>query len=476
VSSGEHTHTRARQGRRSSGVRRGEARLRVVYPLEVKSTIPLGVSKVVIGRGPEDPAMPRLRHATVSRSHFSIEWDTTMEGHFGVDLGSRNGSWVDGEVAAIRRPLIPGSVLRVGDVLLVYETGRGLGEPEAADVSKEAIPGEAPVMRLLRTQVARAAPDPSPALLIGETGTGKESIAAEIHRLSGRSGELIALNCAALSPQLVESQLFGHVKGAFTGAGDAQPGLFRAASGGSLFLDEIGELPSSLQPKLLRAIQEGEVQPVGSTRNVKVDVRVIAATNRNLAADVEAGTFRRDLYARLALWEIKIPALRERRGDLFEWIDRLYHRWIERRSSMVTGTHNLEGKLGFDADAAETVLLASWRENLRGVDRMVHSLGSVGHTGPVGVNHLPSWLSSAKDSKANLMTSGARARKAAAVAVASAPSPRPAVPTKAELEAVLARTGGSIRATAKHFGRDRRQIYRWIEAFGLPKPKDTKNE
>src|SRR6185295_11015283 len=172
-----------------------------------------------------------------------------------------------------------------------------------------------------------AATDPAPVLLHGESGTGKERIAGELHRLSGRKGRLIAVNCAALSRELVESQLFGHQKGAFTGATELHPGYFRAAQGGTLFLDEIGELSLEVQPKLLRAIQQGEVQAVGSTQPAHVDVRVVAATNRELQQAVNAGQFRADLYARLSLWELRVPPLRERRADLFPWIDRLHGRW-----------------------------------------------------------------------------------------------------------------------------------------------------
>jgi transcriptional regulator with GAF, ATPase, and Fis domain len=293
--------------------------------------------------------------------------------------------------------------------------------------------------------VARAAPDPSPALIIGETGTGKELIAAEMHRLSGRRGELVAINCAAISPQLIESQLFGHVRGAFTGAGEANTGLVRAARGGTLFLDEIGELPLELQAKLLRVIQEGEVLPVGGTQATKVDVRVIAATNRDLEADAEAGLFRRDLYARLALWVVRVPPLRERRVDVISWFERLHRRWLERRGrSPAAG-----GTLAFEPNAAEALILNAWPENLRGVDRLVHQHGTM--TRPLTVADLPPWLAARPGS------------------MVSTPPPERRVipaPTKAELEQALMETG-SVRATAKRYGRDRRQIYRWMEAFGI---------
>src|SRR5262249_8247123 len=159
----------------------------------------------------------------------------------------------------------------------VFEVGEEIEGDDAALVSTSAIPGQAAKTRGLRAAVGRAARDPSPVLIVGETGVGKELIAGEIHRGSGRTGALVAINRAALSRELVESQPFGHERGAFTGAHDAQAGYFRAAQGGTLFLDEIGELPLDLQPKLLRAIEEGTVHPVGSTRTVRVDVRIVAA-------------------------------------------------------------------------------------------------------------------------------------------------------------------------------------------------------
>src|SRR4029079_17857256 len=300
------------------------------------------------------------------------EWAALAGYPTGVDLGSRYGSFVDSVPAVTRLPLADGSVIRLGPSVVAVYQAAAAGAPGAVDAgaSRAGIPGGAPMARALRADVTRVAADPSPVLLVGETGTGKEHIAEEIHRLSGRKGELVAVNCAALTPALIESQLFGHTKGAFTGADEAQRGLFREAEAGTLLLDEIGELPLDLQPKLLRAIQEREVRPVGSTRPLPVDVRVIGATNRNLTTQVEQGGFRRDLYGRLSLWEIAIPPLRRRRGDLFMWIERLRGSWLTERSRGVATR-----PLVFEGRAAEALLLRDWRDNLRGVDRLVHAPG-----------------------------------------------------------------------------------------------------
>ena len=185
------------------------------------------------------------------------------------------------------------------------------------DLGIEGLIGTSDVMRYVISKVQQVAPTPSTVLLLGETGVGKSLIAQSIHNLSPRRNRpLVTLNCAALPPTLVESELFGHEKGAFTGAQGRRVGRFEIANAGTLFLDEIGDLPLDLQGKLLRAVQEGEFERVGSNVTVKTDVRLIAATNRKLDDDVRAGRFRQDLWYRLNVFPITVPPLRERRDDI----------------------------------------------------------------------------------------------------------------------------------------------------------------
>jgi DNA-binding NtrC family response regulator len=194
--------------------------------------------------------------------------------------------------------------------------------PEAPEFDEIVHRGRTMKRAILRAR--RVAPRSVPVLIEGETGTGKELMARAIHRASPRRNRpFMAVNCGALAPELVEAELFGHEKGAFTGAMGRRSGHFEEADGGTLFLDEVGELPKPAQVKLLRTLQEGEILPVGSSRARKVDVRVIAATNRSLAAEVEAGRFREDLFHRLAVAVLRLPPLRERREDLSLLIDRI---------------------------------------------------------------------------------------------------------------------------------------------------------
>ena len=425
------------------------ARLRTIHPRELDASATVSGAPLMIGRQAGDGCLA-VADATVSRRHAEVTWDP--HGHHVVrDLGSRHGTEVNGvALAGAAHALVDGDVLQLGNVLAVYERG----EPsDAAAVDHDALPGRAPAMVALRAQVAGAAADPAPVLVIGDTGTGKEWIARELHRLAGRRGPLVAVNCATLTAQLAESQLFGHVKGAFTGAATDSDGWFRQADGGTLFLDEIGELPLALQAKLLRVVQDGSVQPLGGNRAIAVDVRLCAATNRDLRDEIERGQFRRDLYARLAKFELRVPSLAARRGDVLAWIDRLWAAWFAQRGKVAPA-------LSWRPAAARALVLHRWSENLRGVDRLVHELALRGAAMPIDLDALPAWVTAG--------TPGASEVTATTGTSAAVPSaPRPPTPTRDEFVAVWEQLGGSVRAVARHYQRDRRQIYRWLEAHGL---------
>jgi len=191
--------------------------------------------------------------------------------------------------------------------------------------------GDNPAVRRIARNVERAAEVECPVLVTGETGTGKEVWASLVHESGPRSEKpFVPVNCAALTPTLAESQLFGHEKGAFTGAAGASLGVFRAAEGGVVFLDEIGEMPMELQPKLLRVLQQNEVTPVGANKPVPINVQVVAATNRDLEQEVEDGNFREDLFFRLNMIQLEIPALRERPQDIPRFIEYFSSRFSEK--------------------------------------------------------------------------------------------------------------------------------------------------
>jgi formate hydrogenlyase transcriptional activator len=225
------------------------------------------------------------------------------------------------------------------------------------------IVGETVVLRTVMAHVESVAATRATVLIQGETGTGKELIARAIHRISPRrDGSFIKLNCAAIPAGVLESELFGHEKGAFTGAVAQKQGRFELAEGGTLFLDEVGELPPEVQPKLLRVLQEQEVERVGSTRTIKVDVRVVAATNRNLSEMVAQGSFRSDLFYRLNVFPIFLPALRDRRED----IPRLVQHFVER-----SGRRLKKSIAGVDAATMSRLTRYSWPGNIRELENVI---------------------------------------------------------------------------------------------------------
>ena len=248
--------------------------------------------------------------------------------------------------------------------------------------------GRSPAVSAMREIIATVAPTEATVLITGESGTGKELVARAVHGASARANKpLVTVNCAALAENLLESELFGHERGAFTGADRRREGRFLQADGGTLFLDEIGEMPLSLQAKLLRALQQGEVQRVGSDSPITVDVRVIAATNRNLEECVEAGTFRRDLFYRLNVGTVRIPPLRERPEDVRVLAELFLRQY----------TTKYRKKLAFMDITLDMLAQYRWPGNVRELQNLVHSL-VITRQGPrISPRDLPSNISGLHD-------------------------------------------------------------------------------
>ena len=253
-------------------------------------------------------------------------------------------------------------------------------EPGAGEAALQRLVGESSAMRQVKERVAKVERSMAPVLVTGESGTGKELVARALHANSHRSaGPMVAVNCSAIPEQLLEAEFFGTLKGAFTGATQDRDGFFQAARGGSLFLDEIGDLPLAMQSKLLRAIQERSVRSVGSTQEEPVDVRIISATHRDLAADVQGGRFRQDLYYRLNVIDIVIPPLRDRLDDLPALCERLLTRIAQEAGMPVPA---------LSASVLEQICLAPLKGNVRELENLLHRAVALSEGGDLQVDIL----------------------------------------------------------------------------------------
>ncbi len=245
----------------------------------------------------------------------------------------------------------------------------------------ERLIGKAEPMQRLFEMLQKIAPAKTSVLLIGESGTGKELVARAIHEMSPRSGEpFVAINCGAIPETLIESELFGHVKGSFTGAATDKTGLFEAANGGTLFLDEIAELPTAMQVKLLRALQERKIKRVGGLTENEIDVRVVAATNRDLEAEIENGSFRQDLYYRLNVIQLRIPPLRERRDDIPLLVDHFIRKFAAEHGRTITG---------MDPDTLAALMGHSFPGNVRELENIIERAVTLAPADRLTVDNLP---------------------------------------------------------------------------------------
>ncbi len=316
--------------------------------------------------------------------------------------------------------------------------------------------GESPRMREACTLLAKAAGLDITVLVLGETGTGKELAARAIHdRSARRERRFVPVNCGALPGELVESELFGHARGAFTGAVTAKPGLFEEAQGGTIFLDEVGELPLAAQVKLNRALQEREIRPLGDTQPVKVDVRVIAATHRDLREEARAGRFREDLFYRLHVFPVTLPPLRERPGD----VPLLAAHFLEKHAR-----GHRRGLGGFEPEALRRLAAHAWPGNVRELENAVERAVAVAAAERIGAADLPPEVAPAQ---ASALHPVALARLPYREALAGA---RDRV-AREYLVALLAEFGGNVTLAAGRAGVERESLHRLLRRHRL-RPDD----
>jgi DNA-binding NtrC family response regulator len=357
------------------------------------------------------------------------------------DASSKNGVHVDGKPSR-RRWLEDGDVFEVGETFFLFRT-LALSAAEPSDLVVTPASGLAPGLATVRpdladefARLARIAGSCLPVLLRGETGTGKEVVARAYHQLSNRAGPLVAVNCGALPPALIESNLFGHLRSAFTGAVSDRVGLIASADGGTLFLDEIAELPLSSQAALLRVIQHREVLPLGATRPVGLDVRIVAATHHDLGVRAHAGTFRDDLLARLVGYQLELPPLRARREDLGLLVAALWQGSREGRAK------------GLSIEAARALFHHPWPHNVRELEQAL-----------IAARSLASEVIELRDLPADVQASATWT---------SAPPLSPEDDARREqLCALLALHRGNVSVVARALHTSRAQMHRLCDRFGL---------
>ncbi len=386
-----------------------------------------------------DPRMS-VQHARLRRTPRGFEVE---------DAGSTNGTLVGG-AAVQRHALADGEVLELGYTLFLYRADAPDPPDPTPCVAASSLAAPHAVLVTLCPDLERqlaVLPQVAAAgvsvIVGGESGTGKGLLARALHELSGRSGRFVPVNCGALPETIVETELFGYKKGAFSGAAEDRPGLVRSADGGTLFLDEIADLPLEIQAAFLRVLQEREVVPVGATRPVEVDLRVVSATHGDLPRLSREGRFRADLLARIAGLELLLPPLRQRREDLGLLIGALLKRVAPRR------------RVTFERAAARALAAYAWPLNVRELEQCLAGAVALAGDAPIGVPHLPAHVTAA-------------ARSSLPPRVAAASSSSSSVdPVREALVAALEAHRGNVSAVAREMGKARMQVQRWMARYGI---------
>jgi transcriptional regulator with PAS, ATPase and Fis domain len=370
------------------------------------------------------------------------------------DSGSRNGTRVNGSQVA-HAALRDGDLVEIGHAVLLFREalhgppGTTLDlDTSSATMTARGLATLVPALASEVEALVRISTTAVPVLLRGETGTGKELVARAVHASSGRGGAFVPVNCGAIPPTLMESQLFGHAKGAFSGALRDEPGFVRAATGGTLFLDEIGDMPPASQAALLRVLQEGEVVPVGSSRAVPVDLRVVAATHQPLEALVARGTFRNDLLARLDGFTFVLPPLRERREDIGLIV-----------ADLLGSLSPAEPcRLDLSAHVGRALLTYPWPLNVRELRHCLARGLTLAQDGVFELGHLPKAVAGVASDAAGLGDLD-QAQETA--------EEKQAARLREQLEALLTEHRGNVAEVARAMGKARMQVQRWMKRLAI---------
>ncbi|NUP09136.1 MAG: sigma 54-interacting transcriptional regulator [Polyangiaceae bacterium] len=430
-------------------VRKGGVGLALLYAQDfetVAPAFPFMADRVVLGRDPDAGVCIAQRAISRHHAHFLRRTDADSTVWTVEDARSRNGTYVGARRIDAPTPLLHGTILRTGDAIFMFVErdiaqfaldhidGTRLSSGGAASPPADRPAGRWQVARVAEA-LARVARSPIAVAIQGETGTGKEMFAEYLHRASGRKGPLRALNCSAIPGALLESELFGYRRGAFSGADRDKIGLVQSADGGTLFLDEIGDMPLDAQAKLLRVLQSREVLPLGAVQPERVDIRVACATHRDLRSAVDAGRFRGDLYARLAELTVTLPPLRDRKEDIY-LLTRLFMK--------KHGAGNHFPSLGF----MQALLTYDFPFNVRELESLVKRAVAFCESGTLEARHLPENLRPAT--------------------VAPAPDqPLEQRPSEQELSRLLKLHQGNVAAVGRTLQKAPAQVHRWMRRYGL---------
>ena len=420
------------------------------------AAIPFRKERIVIGREPGVDL--ELEVPAVSRKHAEIGW---ANGAYHVrDLGSRNGIIVNGRRVQ-GAALDDCDELRIGDAIFKfverdaeqfasYRLDGSMTRGATRRATQPSLLVGGLQMDRIVAELERVAPTPLSVVLRGASGTGKEVVASELHRLSGRAGRFGAVNCAAIPSLLLESELFGFKRGAFSGADRDKLGLIKAADGGTLFLDEIGDMPLDAQAKLLRVLQAKEVLPLGATAPERVDVRVVCATHRDLGKMQREGRFREDLFARLNEYEVFLPPLHERKEDVYV----LARSFLARagRPSYALSFPFMTGLLQHD-----------FPYNVRELEACIKRSVALSPGPVLGSEVLPDAV---KESMIDYGKGHTTSPSTSPPLRVSEPAPL-AVPSEFELRALLVAHQGNVAAVGRELGKARMQIHRWMKRYGI---------